>query len=137
MQEMFPVDVFLQLGLGGAHLPADPALSPQLLRFSSGHLVAVRLGDVLQEDRLRQAGEQHALPRTELAAVDLKGINMLRDSYQTINIPVVQRLYAVLLDHVVYHIFEFLKSPAPLLARNADVAVEELVGMDLPPTEKQ
>ena len=51
------LDVVAQLGVGGAHLTADPALSLQLVRPSPGHLVAVGVGDVIQEDFLGQTDE--------------------------------------------------------------------------------
>ena len=132
---MLLVDVLVQLGISGALLPAHPALSPQLLRLPPGHLVAVGVGDVLQEDFLRQPNEHQTLAWTEHATEDLQGISVFGDSDQIVDVLLISLLDAVLLGHVLHHVFELLKPSAALVPGIAHVAVEELVGMDLSPAQ--
>ena len=133
--DVFLADVLTQLGVRGAHLATDPALSHLFLRLPPGHLVAVGVGDVLQEDLLGQTNEHQAFVRTKHATEDLEGVNIFRDSDQIINVLLVRLLDAVLLGHVLHHVFELLKPSAALVPGIAHVAVEELVGMDLSPAQ--
>ena len=132
-------DVFSQLGVRGADLPADPALPHQLLRPPAGHLVAVAGGDVSQEGFLGQTNKQPALPWTELAAEDLQRVGMFRDSDQLVDHLLVRHMDAVLPGHVLHHVLELLKAPvtSPLRVPGvADIAVEQLVRVDLSPRDQ-
>ena len=124
-----------QLGVGETQLSTDPAFSPQLLRPPAGRLVAVLVGDVLQEDFLRQSNELESLAGAKHAAKDFEGVLSSWDSDEFVDILLVSLQDPVLLHDVLHHILKVFEASVSLVPGLADIAVEERVRMDLAPEE--